>query len=312
MIRVTYGLVAVTLLILTLIFFAPPEAAGNLGLCLPSPNQWQMPHFWEWLINSLLIFFSAALLTAANKRLNFISEADPLMGIAMLVLLCCNCLTTASLTTSTLLLAANSLALFILLSTYEQRNASREFFLIATLPAIGAMVQYSFLIMVPVYIAGGLMMKSFRLRELIAFLFGLAAPYWIAIGLGWVSPCSFSLPGKLTVFNSEAVNADIMLTLLAAGAMILAGVILALYNGLRLFSRNSQLRCMHSAFNFLGLACVVAVIVDFDNFAAYFGSLALWVAIEFATMLTIYNVRHPRFWLLGLLALFLPLYILAL
>ena len=310
--RIAVGAVTLILLILTLIFFNPITAMGEMGLCLPSPNIWKWPHIAAWCVNSVIIFVCALVMAYANKKYNFIPEAQPVMALGLLLLLGCNCVTTSTLSTSTLLLLCNVVCLFVIISTFEERNATREFFIIGTLPAIGAMIQYSFLVMIPVYIAGGILMKSFRLRELIAFIFGLIAPYWIAIGMGMISPFDFKLPESLIVFNKEAVDADIFLTLLATGIMALFGFVFALYNGVRLFSRNSRLRCIHSTFNIMGVISIFAIIFDFSNFVAYFGTIALWVAIETATLLYFYNLRKPQLALILILVIFLPLYILAL
>lgn len=310
--RLAFGTIASVLLILTLIYFPPIATMGDLGLCLPSPNQWEIARWAGWLIDTALIFLSAFVMAAANKKYNFIPEADPIMSTGLLLLLACNCISTATLSTSTMLLFINVLSLFVLMSTYEQRNATQEFFILGTLPAIGAMFQYAFIMMVPVYIGGGLLMKSFRFRELVAYIFGLLAPYWIAIGLGIVSPLAFRLPDSLIVFSREAVEGDIFLTLIAAGIMGVTGAVFSLYNGVRLFSRNSRLRCMHMTFNLMGYATIVAIIFDFNNFIAYFGTLALWMAIELATLLHLYNARRPQTALLAVLAVFVPLYVLAL
>lgn len=304
--------VSITLLILTLLLFHPIEFTGDSGLCLLSPNQWHLPGFLSWLINVGIIFICTAVIALANKKYNFIQEAEPVLPMSLLLLLACNCVTSVVLSTSTLLLLFNVSSIFILLSTYEERNATRQSFIIASLIAIGAMVQYAFIVMAPVYILGGIAMKSFRLREFVAFVFGLAAPYWIALGLGWISPLAFHLPESLIAFSTADIDHDMFMTLLATGAMALTGFILSLYNGMRLFSRNSQLRCMHIIFNVMGYVSVVAAIFDFSNFTAYFGTIALWVAVQFASLLSLYNIRHPRVAMLILLLIFLPFYILAL
>ena len=310
--RIAFGGVAIVLLILTLILFPPIATTGGLGLCLPSPNQWMLPHWLGWLINTAIIALSAILMEVANKKYNFIPDASHIMALALILLMACNCVSTATLSTATLMLLVNVLSLFVIFSTYEAPNASREFFIVATLPAIGAMFQYAFIVMIPVYISAGLLMKSFRIRELIAFVFGLLTPYWIAVGMGMVSPFDFRLPERLIIFSRGVVDNDIFLTLVAAGIMALTGFILSLYNTVRLFSRNSRLRCMHTSFHLLGYVTVLAIIFDFTNFVAYFGTLALWTAVEVATLLHFYGVRRPGLVLAGLLAIFLPLYILAL
>lgn len=312
MIRVASGAIALALFVLTLVFTPPIDSVGDLGLCLPSPNQWHLLRFPGWLLNTIMIVLAAATMSAANKKYNFIRDPQSVMPVAIILLVACNGIVTATVTTSTLLLLCNALCLFVIISTYEEPNATREFFIIGTLPAIGAMMQYSFLLMIPVYIGGGLLMKSFRIREFIAFIFGLLAPYWIVMGLGIVSPFSFHLPDSLIVINRSVVGEDIFLSLLAIGIMALLGFVLSLYAGVRLFSRNSRLRCIHMTFNLMGYVSVLAVIFDFNNFPAYFGTIALWVAVETATVLDLYGIRRPQAALAVMLSVFLSLYIIAL
>lgn len=293
--RAAFGLVAIILLVLTLTLDSP--STGSLG---------------GWAANTVLTLGCSAVIALANKKYNFIPESHTTTAVALLLLLCINPITTAGLSTSTLLLFCHLLCLYILISTYEARNATKEFFIIATLPAIGAMFQYAFLALIPIYIGGGLLMKSFRVKEFIAFVFGLLAPYWIVMGLGIMSPFSFQWPDSLTVLSRGAVEEEIFLSLLTVGVMTVLGFILALYNGVRLFSRNSRLRCIHSTFNLTGAVAVLAIIFDFNNFLAYFGVLALWLAVQVALMIHLYNIRRPLIVLLILFCIFLPFYILAL
>lgn len=312
MTRVLVAASAVAFLILTYIFFIPVLPSGEPGICFPSPNQWRVAAPVGWAIDFALLLFSALTIAYANKRFNFVSENRYLIPFSLFLLTACNCVTTAYISTSTLMLLLNVVALLILLSTFEARNATREFFIIASLASIGSMIQYSFLVMTPAYIFGGLAMKSFRIREFFAFIFGLAAPYWVAIGLGLVSLASLRLPASLGIFSTAKVNPDIFLTLIEAGIMALLGLILSLYNGVNLYSRNVKLRSMHMLINITGYFAVAAMIFDFNNFTSYFGTVALWLSIETASLAYFYRLRHPDVLLWLLLLLFVPLYILTL
>ena len=312
MIRVASGAVAITLLLLTLFLFPMNVPGGDLGICLPSPNEWDIPRIPSRIANALLILLAVVLFWLANKKFNFIPEPKPLTSVTLLLQLASNPLSTSFLSTSTLLLLCNVVVFSIIISTYEAPFSTREFFLAGTFPAIGAMVQYSFIVMVPVYIGAGLLMKSMRFREFIAFLLGLLAPYWIAVGLGWVSPFAFRFPDSLMIVNRGAIAGDIFLMLLEVGILALVGFILSLYNGVRLLSRNSRFRSIHTSFNLMGYVSVLAIVFDFNNFVAYFGTLALWVAIQIGAVVHFYHIRHPQVALLLILALVLPLYFLSL
>ena len=302
--------VACVLLALTILFFRPVYPSGELGLCLPSPNSWMIPYPFSGVAGAILLFAAAYVVAYSNKLHNFIPGSHGVLPSALLLLVATNCLSTAFLSTSTLLLLVNVLCLLIAISTYEARNATREFFIIASLLSIGSMIQSAFIVYVGAYILAGIALKSFRAKEFLAYIFGLAAPYWVAVGLGLVSPFSFHLPESLGIIDTRAVQTDVFYTLIAVGAMGVLGVIMMLYVGVLLFSRNSRLRCMHITFNIIGLITVLAIVFDFDNFMAYFGTLALWMAIELSALASFYNYRRPRLMVLILLLLFLPLYVL--
>lgn len=309
MTRTLYYGAAFLLLLLTLIIFPSYHSAGGEGICLPSPNLWQIPRFAGWLLNTLLLVLIVVISATANKRYNFIPGPEPVMSMGLALLLASNCLTSVGLSGSTIVLLFNTLALLILLSTYEARNATREFFLIATLPAIGSMFQVAFITLVPVYVAGGFLMKSFRAKELVAFIFGLAAPYWIAVGTGMVDLQSFGWPGTETVFGAEAVAPRLLPTLVACCIMGGVSIILTLYNLARLYTRNSRLRGMHGTFIIMGLMAIAGFLFNFDNFSAYYGLLALWLAIEVASLLHFYSLKNYNVALISLGVVFLALWI---
>lgn len=310
--RLIGGVAALLLLILTLCLFPPYFADGDLGFCLASPNQWHLPRFLGWLLNALILVTSVAVMASAAKRHNFLSTGEDLMPGVLLFLLAACCFTTSRLSSSTMLLLGVCAGVYILFSTYESLNATRQFFLLATFVSIGAMFQYAFLILIPVYVGGGLMMKSFRLREAVAFVLGLAAPYWIVVGLGWVSLDSFHLPEQLQPITSAVIENDLFYTLLTVGVTAVMAIVLALYNGVRLFNRNERLRSMHWIINLTGILAVAAIIFDFTNFTAYYGTVALWLSVQVAAMMSLYELRSSRVWLIVLAVLYLPLYILTL
>lgn len=312
MTRLASAGVAALLLILTVVLFSASVPAGDLGICLPSPNTWHIPRFFGWLIGCGLIAVSALLMSTLDKETNLIPESHGEATAAFLLLVACNGLTTFNLSTSTLLLFCNAVSLFILLNTYEERNASRQFFIIASLASIGSMFQYAFVFMLPVYVIGGIIMKSFHIREFIAFVMGIIAPYWIVLGMGIIAPAALHVPDTLGIFKASAIDSDILYTLIATGLMSLIGFMLTLYNGVKLWTRNSRLRCMHLTINVMGYVAVLAVIFDFNNFVAYFGTIALWVAVKTASMISFYEIRRPQIVIGVLFILFFPLYILTL
>lgn len=303
---------AFILLLLTLCLYHPVAAESTTGLCLASPAQWNIPRFLGWFLDTLAIALAVFLITESNKKFLFVHEGEPVVSMGLLLIAACSCPTTVLLSSSTLMLLVNVGILFLLFLSYESWNASRSFFLMASTIAIGSMFQYAFLFMIPVCIGGGLMMKSFHIRELFAFIFGLAAPYWIAIGLGWVSFDSFRSLEIHTAFSAGRLDASTVPAFVGSAILAIGALVMALYNGLRLYSRNSRLRCMHLTINLLGMVAGFALIFDHSNFLTYYGTLSLWFAVEIASVFDLYQLRKPQIALLISLLIFLPIYIIQL
>lgn len=302
------GLASV-LLILTCCIFPRPEVVGDAGICFPSPNEWHIAKFLGWLLNSALIFFSVFMISACNRKYNFLSLADPIVSTLLLVTLSSNCLTTASLSSATLLLAINVICINFLFDTFERYNATHQFFSIATFISVGSMFQYAFVMMIPVYVAGGFLMKTLRIKELLAFGLGLIAPYWILIGLGIVSLDAIKVPGLLSGFEGAGLQTDyvaIITTLTITGVVAL---IFALYNGITLMNRNSRLRCMHTVFNIMGVVALICIFADFNNFLAYSSILYFWFTIQIANYFALYHTRSNFLWILVLTLFYLASYI---
>lgn len=289
--------VSVAMLVITLCLFAPPGAMGDMGLCLPSPNEWQIPKFLGWCLNSVLVFISVAVISSANRQYNLIPGSDYVLPALLTVLLCSCCITTATISTSTILMATNIAALYILFETYESYNASRQFFVMASILSVGSMFQYAFLMMIPVYILGGVLMKSLRIRETIAFLLGLVAPYWVFIGLGIVPFPSLQMPDTLRVLSTARADRVLGIALIAGSVTAILGVILAVYNSLRLLMRNARPRSMHATISLMGIVCTLCMLLNFNNFVSYLGTLALWLSLEIAMTFSLYEVRGQRFWI---------------
>lgn len=298
--------ISVILLILTLCLSPNFVPAGDMGLSLPSPNEWHLTRFIGWLLGAVVLFLCVTVISQANQEYHFVPTADYVLPALLLIFLATNALTTFRISTSTLLLATNIVTLYLLFGTYEAYNATRKFFIIGSFIAFGTMIQYAFLMMIPVYLIGGIVMKSMRFRELIAFIFGLAAPYWIFIGFGITPLENFKMPEGLQILNTS--HTDHFIALISGGIMAVLGIIFSLNNSVRLLTRNARLRAMHITINAMGLIAVLGLVFNFNNFVAYLGTISLWFAIETSLMFVLYNLRNQTFWASILSLIFLVCY----
>ena len=84
----------------------------------------------------------------------------------------------------------------------KQQLASQGVFLVMALLSFFSIYHYVFLLLVPLFIVGFAYMRAINLRTVLAIIFGLVTPYWIALGTGLESITSFQAP-ELSLVWSE-------------------------------------------------------------------------------------------------------------
>lgn len=263
------------------------------GICFPSPDLWALPPLISLLLAAAAIIFSVLVLSLSLKAVNYIRFTAPVLPVALIVLLASNRWVSYGLDTSLLMLAANALCLAILFPTFDRFDTSRQFFILATFLSFGSMVEYSFLFMAPVYIVGGIIMKSFRIREFFALVLGLLAPYWILIGFGIVDIQDFRFPETVPLDLRLEQNPDLYTSLISVGLAGFVALLLSVNNSLAFLHGNSRSRCTHLAVSFTGFACLVLMAVDLDNIFAYCATVYLWCAFEIYSFLGLRNLKNP-------------------
>lgn len=268
--------------------------SGALGLCLPSPNLWDINPISSWIINTVLIGGCAAAGFFLNRSYNFIRSTHPVLSAMFLVLAASNPWITAYLCSSTLLCVVNLLCISIMFRTFKSNNATQEMFVIATFISVGSMIQYAFLPMIVAYIAAAIVMKVFRFKEFLAMLMGLIAPYWVGVGLGLIPLEWFSMPQITNLFDGYAGTSDMLLLIISVGIAVFCGVILGINNTIKLYAGNSQVNAMNLTISFVGVVCGICVVIDFSNMMAYLATLYFVIAVQVANVCALWNVKRER------------------
>ncbi len=274
------------------LFNTIPSNLSDNGICLPSPNLWNIIPVWSWGINTAILGLLAAGTYFLNHHYNFIRSTEPVLPAMFLILTASNPWITERLTSSTLICMVNLISLAILFSCYRERNSTQQIFIIATLFSIGSMFQYAFIPYLAAYVAGALVMKTFRFRELIAMGMGLVAPYWIGIGLGLIDISWFRLPELTNLLDVFDERADLFMMILSVGLAIFFGMLLALNNAMKLYAGNSRVNALNLTVNFVGIVSAVCVIIDFTNMLAYLTTLYFTVATQIANLCALWKFRH--------------------
>lgn len=282
---------------------------SNLGLYLPSPNMWQLSVPASFLLNVAGIFCGVPFIILLNKQFNFIGRSAGLAAAAYILLAATNPVITSALSTSTVLALSNMVALWTLCDTFRAKNATREFFFIATIISFGAMISYPFISMLPIYIIGGLMMKSFRWKEAVAMLLGLIAPYWTGIGLGLLHIDAFKIPSVTSFFADFSTPGSALAVILITGFAGVIALLLSLSNTVKLYAGNTRVRVTNTAINMMGYVSMLCMIADYNNMSAYLGTFYLWVAVQIACMAHLNRYIRPKVLLYILAGIFIPLYL---
>lgn len=294
------GMVIIAILASAMIavgFFFGPERrlAGELGICLPSPNLWDIPALWSWGANTILLAVIAVWTYLLNRHFNFIRSTQPVVPAMFLILTASNPWITDYLSSSTLICLVNILCLTILFGCFRQRNTTQQMFVIGTFFSIGSMFQYAFLPYIIAYVAGAIVMKAFRIKEFLAMGMGLVAPYWVGVGLGIIPTDNFRLPEITDLFNGFAQARELFVLMASVGCAIFFGLILGLNNSIKLYAGNSRVNALNIAINLVGVVSTIFIIVDFSNMMAYMATLYFAVAVQVANLCALWHIR--REWL---------------
>lgn len=279
--------------IMGFLFMFPSTPSENLGLCLPSPNIWPLNPWTSWGIQTGLLIFVAIGTIFLNKHYNFVKSPDPIAAAAFLIMSGSNPWLTHSLDASSLLLLANMLCISVLFGCYRQPNSTQEFFVVATIISLGSMVQYAFLLMIPVYIVVGVLLQTMHFKEVMAFCMGLAAPFWVGIGLGLLPLDSFTLP-EFSIFFARPVGKDLFVLLINIGLTMLFSLIIGLNALVKLYAGNSRILILNNIIAVLGLASCIGIIVDFNNMTAYLGTFYFAAAFQIANLFTLWHIPRSK------------------
>lgn len=298
------GAVVLAIALSVIYYFSGGEQpiSSDLGLCLPSPNLWKISRTASWILNLVLILVCGLSLHFLNKRYSLIQSADMVLPSMFIIMTASNPWAEGALGSSSLMALANILCLTTIFGCYKIRNATQQVFVVATMLSLGSMFQYAFIFLIPGYILIALMIKCFRLREITAFMMGLIAPYWIAIGMGIVPPESFHLPTFTYIVDEFTSAHDILIGGISIGITALVAILLGLNNSVKLYAGNTKRRLYNNAIAVIGLICVIGMAVDFKNLPTYLASFYMTAAVQIANTFALWNIKRGAL-LLGIITL---------
>lgn len=292
----------------TALLLPPVKSATEFGFCFTFPSGWLTP-VKEIMLNFILISVAVASAFFLNKKFSFVKGAEGVLPVSMIILLASNPVNTSALGAPVIMLLVNLVCLDILMRSYCSTNATTGMFAIATYLSLGSMVEYGFVPLVFAYPVMGLMTKAVRLNEMLAYLLGLIAPYWVALGFGIVTFSDFRLPEFLTPLPGED-SGYLLFVYISLGLMALVGLMMTLNNAMHLYSGNLRVRTFNNIINLLGAVCAVCMLADFRNFEAYTPSFCFAASVQISNFFAMRHIPRSRVWFWCLLSVFIILFIL--
>lgn len=291
------SLVAAVMIAVAFFVEQPGTLAGNMGICLSSPNQWPLSPLWGWIMNTAFLVVTGIVLFFMNKEYQLVHGSDTVIIGMFLIMAASNPWVSGMLSTSAIMALANLICLSVLFGCYRKKSSAQELFLIATILSLGSMIQYAFIFMMPAYIIGALFLKCFNFKGFLAFLMGIAAPYWVAIGLGIVPLDWFTMPTFTNLFDGFENRSSLLVGVLNLAFTVLIGMVLALNNLVKLYAGNTQRRLYNDVVMVLGLVCSICMVIDFNNLVAYAATVYMVSAVQVANLFAMRNIRYAPRWL---------------
>ena len=265
---------------------------SECGLFLPSPESWIPLPIASVGTNLLLLIAIGITSVFFNRHYNFVKTSQPVGQTAFFLMAGSNVLVTGELGTSTLLLIANFVCFSFLFDTYRKPNATQEFFIVATIIALGSMVQYAFLMMIPVFIAAGFILQAMRIREILAFGMGLIAPFWVGIGLGLLPLEQFRLPRPTILFLQTGIEESSVAILVNIGFTLLTAILMFLNNEIKLYAGNSRVLALNNIISVSRLAAAICMIADYDNLPAYLATFYYACSYQTANLFALRDIKR--------------------
>lgn len=299
--------VAIIMMATTYFFLPPIKAEADFGICFHIPDNFFSADF-SFFIIALIAAGGVAGAFLLNKQYSFVRRNESILPASLAMLLAANPVNISYPGMGGLMLLINLLCLGIMMKSYHSHNATQQMFGVATWLSLGSMVQYAFIAFIPLYLIIAAMMKVVRLKECIAYLLGLLAPYWVAFGFGLISPKSLQLP-EIDIMAPTA-EGDLMLWIyISLGLLCLLGLFATLNNAMLIYAGNLRVRTFNNAVNVMGFASAICMMVDFDNFGVYAPTFSFASAAQISNFFTMRKIPHSNGWLWGVMSIFIFCYV---
>lgn len=246
-------------------------------------------------INVACTLLIAVLMIVLNKMYNFVRAVTSLYASAFLLLQLAFPFVCTTFNTGTAMCLVTVAAQFLLYATFQQRGYSQQrIFLIFAILATCCLFQWAFLVLIVAFFFGFVQMQAMSFRGILAMLFGIATPFWIAFGLGLVDPRTAMWPVIEMVWDIIS-HGQIQLVIAAVIVVAVLAIILIVMNIFKILNYRLQLRAYNSFYVVLTILAIVMMLIDYRNMMIYVPLLNYCLAIQIAQAFTINDFALRRY-----------------
>ena len=144
-------------------------------------------------------------------------------------------------------------------------------------------------------------MRALNVRAVLAMIFGLVTPYWIALGTGLESFSSFHAPDLSQVWSDVPTYAGKSWAISIAIATTALTVLLTVSNFKTMLNYSVHVRAYNNFFVALSIFVLLMMLVDYNDFLLYLPLMNMCLAIQYGHwyVITRHETRQPlTMWLL--------------
>ena len=255
----------------------PPQ--GEQGLCLPPPALWPLPHWVDALGGIFINLCIIGLMALINKDFNVLRSNTKLqLGLFSLMVAAVPRLV-VNVNSGSLLALTVCLCIYLMFRCYDNPGEVRLVFMSFLLLSLGATMQYSFVVYIPVMWLIAAQMRIFNTRTFLASLFGIVTPWIILTGLGIVGLNDIHTPHVTGIFSAFRENSAVYMLIITGFTAFLLFVAIVL-NLSKTIAYNARARSYNGALTVVAVVTVISILINYNNLLAYLPLLNVAAAYQ--------------------------------
>lgn len=277
-------------------------------IALPTPGEWISDPWISMWANVILVLATGVVMLLINRNFNLLRTPSAFFAAYFVFTTACTPSIMGQLGASVFPALAVMTAVWLMFSIYNSRPSSRRVFLIFFIIGLGQLIEYTFILYIPLFIAGLGQMKIFKFKKILAAVLGNITPAWIAWGLGIV--------GRPEIPQLEFTPPSLLLDspenwpmLAAVAVTLLTGFLLGNVNLFKIIGFNAQARAFNGLLTMISIATGIFAIVNFTNIAFYVILLNACVAIQVGHFFRFTVMRRGYIVVVSLMAIYLGIYL---